>query len=455
MAKKSIDMLNGSIVDKLLLFALPIAASSILQQLFNSADLIVVGRFVGSTALAAVGANSFVTSLIVGLFVGLSLGSNAVISNALGRRDEKTVFEAIHTSVLLAIIAGIALAIAGQFAARPIMTAMSTPPDVIDQAVTYFRIYFLGMPFFMLYNFSAAILRSRGDTRRPLVVLTLAGIANVFLNLFFVIVCKLGVAGVAIATSLSNAISSICLIVMLTKEDGAFKLDLRKLHINFKVLGRICMIGVPAGVQGMLFGISNTIIQTFVNQLGSDVVAAASAALSYETFVCFIFQALGQAAISFIAQNHGAGNYKRCRQISYRVMLINLIVIAIGSALVSIFARVCMNLFSKDPAVIDLAVQRIRYIMWFEILNAYVDIFSSILRGYGNSIAPMFICVIGICGVRLGYMYTYFQSHKTYPDLLRAYPLSWVVAFAALLVTYFLYMKKIKKEELAAKQNIE
>lgn len=304
--KKQIDMLNGSIWDKLLLFALPLAASSILQQLFNAADVAVVGNFAGGEALAAVGANGSVINLLVNLFVGLSIGTNVVVASFIGQKDDKRTNQAVHTSILLSMISGLVLLVVGILFARPILELMSTPEDIIDLATLYLQIYFAGMPFIMLYNFTSAILRSKGDTKRPLLSLLVSGVINVILNLFFVIVCHMSVEGVAIATVISNIISSLMLIYFLMHETDALKVELKKLCIHKDILLKVAKIGVPAGLQSTVFSISNVIIQTALNALGSAAVAASAAALNYEYFTYFVISAFSQAAVTFIGQNYAA-----------------------------------------------------------------------------------------------------------------------------------------------------
>ena len=314
--KKVMDLLNGSIWDKILMFALPLAASSILQQLFNSADVAVVGQFAGSRALAAVGSNGAVINLLVNIFVGLSVGANVVIARCLGEGNKQRIRDAVHTSVLVALVSGFFVMIVGITVTRPILTLMSTPDDIIDLAVVYLRIYFLGMPFIMLYNFGAAILRSKGDTKRPFLCLLASGIVNVLLNLFFVIVCGLSVAGVGMATVISNAISSGMILYFLTHEKSEIRLSLRNLKIDKRILKEITRIGLPAGLQGMVFSFSNICVQSALNSLGSDAVAGSAAALNFEYFVYFLLNSFTQACVTFTSQNYGANKYDRCKKIA-------------------------------------------------------------------------------------------------------------------------------------------
>ena len=285
-----IDMLNGPLFKKILLFALPLAASSLLQELFNSVDVAVVGHFVGSRALAAVGSNAPVIGLLINLFMGVSMGACAIISNHIGQQDDRSIRNAISTVQLVALLSGFFLLVLGQVAARPILTWMGTPPDVLDEAVTYLRIYFLGMPFIMAFNFGAAILRSMGDTRRPLYILVMAGVVNTLLNLLFVIGFGMGVAGVAVATGIANAVSATLIIRLLRKEKEPFRLHFDKMKIHGVELSRMLRIGVPAGVQGMIFSISNVVVQSSINSYGADAIAGSSAALNFEYYCYFIIQ---------------------------------------------------------------------------------------------------------------------------------------------------------------------
>ena len=300
---------------KILWFSLPLAASSLLEQLFNSVDIAVVGHFVGSNALAAVGSNAPVIGLLINLFMGISMGANAVISTLIGQRDYTRIRHAVSTVAVVALVSGFVLTVLGTSLARPILSAMSTPPEVLDMAILYLRIYFLGMPFFMIYVFGAAILRSKGDTRRPLYILFVAGIANTLLNLLFVLVFHMGVEGVAISTSIANALSAYLMVRLLRREEVPFRLDFHDLHVDRRELLRMLKIGVPAGLQGMVFSVSNVVVQSQINTFGADAVAGSSAALNFEYYCYFIIQAFNGAAISFIAQNYGAGLMQRVRRV--------------------------------------------------------------------------------------------------------------------------------------------
>lgn len=307
-------MLNGSLALKMLIFAMPLAASSILQQLFNSADVAVAGRFAGSDALAAVGSNAAVVALFVNVFVGLSVGVNVLVAHYIGQNKKDSISKCVHTSVKFAIICGIAMLVAGMFVARPILEAIDTPVKVLDQAVLYLRIYFVGMPFIILYNFGAAVLRAIGDTRRPLYCLIVSGVLNVILNLFFVCVCKLGVAGVGMATVISNVVSTGIVMYILMHEEGPLRLDMKNIRIDKVCLGKILRIGAPSAIQTAVFSLSNVLIQGGINSFGSDAVAGSSTGLNFEYFAYFVISAYAQAAVTFVSQNYGAGEKQRCRK---------------------------------------------------------------------------------------------------------------------------------------------
>ena len=441
--KKTFDMLNGSIWNKLILFALPLAASSILQQLFNAADVAVVGSFAGSGALAAVGANGPIINLLVNSFVGLSIGANVVIASFIGQNDEKRTSLAAHTSILMSVIIGIVLLFVGFFFARPILELMSTPDDIINLAEVYLKIYFIGVPFVMLYNFAAAVLRSKGDTQRPLIALFIGGVINVILNLFFVVVLHMSVEGVAIGTVVSNIFSSMMLLYWLMHETDALRIDLKELKINGRILKRIAKIGVPAGLQGMVFSISNVVIQSALNSLGSDAVAGSAAALNYEYFAYFVVSAFAQTAVTFIGQNYGAGNYKRCKDVTKWTILLGTISTLVVSFGFIFCKEFCIQFFTSNVNVAQIAYRRMEIILSFEVVNMFIEILSGCLRGIGYSSIPAFICVFGICVVRIIYIYTIYPSIASFEHLMMIYPISWFVTVALLVVVYFVVSRRV------------
>ena len=446
MKQKELDMLSGSIWDKLLMIAIPIAIGSILQQLFNSVDVAVVGRFCGTEALAAVGSNGSVINLIITLFVGLSVGSNAVISKLLGKKDEKSVSDAVHTSIFVAIVSGFVLSIFGIIFARPILELMSAPKEVIDLATKYMRIYFGGMPVIMLYNFSSAILRSKGDTKRPLIIMAIAGVINAILNVILVYYFKMDVDGVAIATVTANAISSFTLVWLLTKEEGALKLDLRHLRINKTILKEMAKVGIPAGIQGMLFSISNVVIQSSMNTLGAQTVAASAAAINYEFISYFTINAFSMAAVTFIAQNYGAGKLHRCREVVRLTLTMSSIITIVISTVLVGFGRKLLLVFTVDPNVIEIAMIRMKYIISFEIINVFMDGLSGCLRGFGYSAVPAAICVFGVCVVRLIWIFTVFVKYPSFETLMAIFPISWGITTTFIIISYFIVINRIRNK---------
>lgn len=441
---KNMDLLSGSIWDKILKFAVPLAASSIFQQLFNSADVAVVGKFAGDAALAAVGANTFVINLMVNLFVGLSVGANVVVANALGERSARAVSRGVHTAIAVSFICGILLSAVGILFARSILSAISTPADILDSAVLYFRIYFIGMPFIMLYNFCAAILRSKGDTKRPFYVLLVAGAINLVLNIIFVICLHMDVDGVAVATVIANVISSFAVLYFLMNEGGPFKFEFWKLRITPLILGRIVKIGLPAGIQGALFSFSNVCIQSAINSLGSTAVAASAAAMNPELIVYFWMSSFGHACVTFVGQNFGAKNLARCRQVvRWTLLLAGSSTLLLG-LLVSLFAHPILSIFTNDAGVIAVGSYRVYIVIGLEFINVLIDVTSGALRGMGKSMVPTLICVFGICGVRILWVFAMFPKYGTFPSLMLCYPLSWITAGSILLVVYLFFMWKTK-----------
>ena len=442
MEKKRIDILNGSIWDKILAFALPLAATSVLQQLFNSADVAVVGHFSGSNALAAVGSTSPITNLFITIFVGLSIGANVVISRFLGAQNEKDTSKAVHTSILLSIISGIVIALIGEVIAVWLLKIMSTPKEVLDQAALFLRITFIGMIFLTIYNFEAAILRAGGDTKRPLYCLLISGVVNVTLGLFFVVVCKLDVAGVALATLIADATSALLLFYILTKEQGPLKLSLEKLKIDKTITKDILFTGIPAAIQGMLFNVSNIIIQSGINSLGADVVAASTVGLNFEIYVYYLITGFSQASITFNSQNYGAGNYKRCIKSTRGCMILGTIFTVSLSMIFIVFDRFFAGIFTSNPKIVELATIRMTYILIFEVLNMTIEIMSGSLRGLGSPMISTLLCVIFTCGVRLGYMFLVFPHFNTYNMLLIIYPISWALTASSIIFAYFVTKKK-------------
>ena len=445
--KAPVDMLNGSIWNKIILFALPLAATSILQQLFNSADVAVVGQFSGSIALAAVGVNSPIINVMVNLFVGMSVGSNVLISKMLGAGNKADVKKAVHTSVFIAVIFGFFVGILGFFLSKPFLILLNTQSDILDLAALYMKIYFAGMPFIMLYNFENAIFRSKGDTKTPLLILVIAGLINVGLNIFFVAVCGMTVDGVALATVISNVFSAVVLFVILCKCNDDTKICVREIKVDVQALKQIVSVGLPAGLQSTVFSVSNLFMTSAMNSLGSMVVAANTAAFYYDIYCFFIVDAFAQAAVSFIGQNYGAGNLKRCRKITGISIGLGAAAGAVISAVFILFPRFFLGLYTQDGQVIELALCRMYIIVSTVFICIVYNTLSGALRVYGHSVLPAILTVFCVCGIRIIWLYTVFAAVGDYASLCWAWPASWVASNIALLITYFALTRKMKFEE--------
>lgn len=433
-------MLNGPIWNKLPQFALPVAATAILGQLFNAADIAVVGNFTGAektVAVAAVGANSAVIGLIINLFIGIALGCNVVIAHAIGRGDRDAVHRAVHTSVVVAVIGGIIVGLLGQLIAAPLLGMLNVPDEVFPLALLYLRIYLVGLPVILLYNFEAAIFRSVGETRVPLIALTLSGILNVVLNLFFVAVLNMSVSGVAIATVISNVVSSVILFVKLRRTELDIHLDLKKLRIDLPILRRILAIGLPAGVQSSLFSVSNIVIQSAINSLGTVVMAASSAAFNIEILTFDILDAFSQACTTFVGQNYGAGKIDRCKKTLRLCMLEGLAALVAAIAILLFFGKPLLSIFNNDPEVVETGYIRLMYVMFSHIFNLLYNVMSGYLRGFSISLAPAILTMLGVCGVRIAWIHYVFPLSPTFKTIMIAYPVSLgitaLMIFAALL----------------------
>ena len=432
-----LDMLNGPIAIKMLWFALPVAGTAFLQQLLNAADVAVVGRYASSHALAAVGANAFVINLMINLFVGLSVGANVVIARYLGEQDEQRVHEAVHTSIALSLVSGLFLSIVGWFGAEYILALLDTPMEIMTLAVRYFRIYFLGMPFLMVVNFSAAVLRSKGDTRRPLFVMAISGVVNVLLNLVFVIHFHMTVEGVALATLASSMLSAMMLIRILCKERSSLQLHLRKIRIHRHMLMSMASIGIPAGIQGMLFNFSNVLIQSGINSLGATAIAANTISLNFDYFCFFVANAFAQAGTSFLIQNHGAKQYDRCNRIIRDTILLGAGATMLVSFTFVFLAQPLSQLFTSDREVLSLTVQRMAIVLSFYTVHSCNESLSGLLRALGHSLAPALVCVVCVCGLRLLWLYLIFPTNRSLAFLSCCYPVSWVVNATVLFCVFF------------------
>ncbi len=446
--KYEIDMCNGHIPGKMLMFAVPLMFSSILQLLFNAADIVVVGKWAGDDSLAAVGSTSSLINLLTNLFIGLSIGANVLVARYYGAKQDKELSATIHTSMLLSFISGILLTIVGVFGAHRILALMQTPEDVLKLATVYIRIYFLGMTSTMVYNFGSAILRAVGDTKRPLYYLFFAGVVNVVLNLIFVIVFEMGVAGVATATAISQTISAVLVVRCLIKEKGSIHLDLRALRIEKDKFIRILKIGLPAGFQGILFSLSNVFIQSSVNSFGKIVVAGNSAASNIEGFVYVAMNSFYQAAISFMGQNVGAGKYERINKILITAEACVIVTGVVLGNLVFVFGEPLLGIYSDTPEVVRAGLVRLSIISTTYALCGMMDVMVGALRGLGYSIMPMIVSLLGACAFRLVWLATIFQADMfhTIEMVYISYPVSWALTFTTHLICFIVVRRKLAKK---------
>lgn len=440
-----IDMCNGPLLKKIMIFYFPLMLSGVLQLLFNAADVIVVGRFAGNEALAAVGSTSALINLLVNIFIGLSVGTNVLVARYYGASQKDDLDDIVHTSVMTSLVAGGILILVGFFLSGPALRLMGTPDDVIHQSILYMKIYFAGMPVMMAYNFGAAILRAVGDTRRPLYYLLFAGVVNVLLNLFFVIVFSMGVAGVALATVISQVISAYLVLRCLVKTESAYQLDLKRLRIVPGKFVKMVQIGIPAGLQGALFSISNVLIQSSVNSFGSVAMAGNTAAGNIEGLVYTSMNAFHQTAISFTGQNYGARKLKRIGKI---LLICQILVCVVGLIMGNGFyllGDVLLRLYSTDSEVIRYGVLRMSLICVPYFICGMMDTIVGTLRGMGYSIMPMLVSLTGACLFRVVWIYTIFRQHRSLEVLYISYPISWTLTFLAHLVCFVIAYRKLKK----------
>ena len=443
-----LDMTHGKLIPKVAAFALPLMATSILQLLYNAADVIVVGRFTGKEALAAVGSTGALINLIVNVFLGLSVGTNVVASNYYGLGDFRNMRETVHTSIAVSVIGGFAVGVFGVLFGGTFLTWMGTSPEVLPLATQYIRIFFIGTPFNMLYNFGAAVLRAVGDTRRPLYFLTVSGLVNVVLNLFFVIVLRMGVAGVALATITSQMISATLVVLCLIRSPGYVHLDLKDLHIRRDKLIAIAKVGLPAGFQGACFSISNVLIQSTVNSYGAVVMAGNSAAANIEGFIYVSMNAFHQAAITFVSANVGAGKNRRIRKVLGACVTLVLSVGA-GLCLIAFLLKgILLGIYSTDSEVIAAGLIRMRVFTLTYYLCGLMDVLCGIIRGMGAAIAPMVVSIVGACGFRIFWIYAVLPLHPTLAMLYIGYPVSWILTAAAHMFCYSRVVRRFPLEDV-------
>ena len=443
---KKLDMIHGPLLGKLIIFTIPIILSGVLQLLFNAADVIVVGRFAGEASLAAVGSTNSLINLMTNLFIGMSVGANVCAAQFYGAGQEKDVAKTVHTSTAFSLICGVVLILIGAFGARPMLEMMGSPADVISLAALYVRIYFIAMPAIMLYNFLAAILRSSGDTKHPLIFLTIAGVINVLLNLVLVIVFNMGVAGVAIATVTSNYISCGLLVGFFIKQDDALKLEISRISIDGRILRKIIRIGLPAGIQGTVFSLSNVVIQSAINSFGTAVIAGSSAAGSIEGFVYISMNSVSQTTVTFVGQNYGAGDEKRVKRVIFESLGIVTVVGLVMGNLAHGFAGQLLGIYTDSADAIAAGTLRLFWVCCPYFLCGIMDTLTGGLRGLGNSTLPMIVSLLGACATRLIWIATFFQIHHTQDVLFFSYPGSWLLTLTVhsvcLTIVYRMWVNK-------------
>lgn len=440
--KNQIDMTTGSILGKQIRFIIPLVFTGQLQLLYNAIDVIVVGKFAGTTALSAVGSTSPIINLLLNVFLGLSVGTSVVTALYFGSKDEENIHKTIHTSIAVAILSGFFLMIVGVLISPVILRMMETPDDVIEQAILYLRIIFFGMPFNLLYNFGAAILRAVGDTKRPLIFLGISGVVNVILNLIFVLGFQMDVAGVALATIIAQAISVFFVLRYLMKSEGALKLSIRKIRIYKDQLAKIVKIGLPAGIQGSFFSLSNVLIQSSINTFGSSVIAGNAVSSNLEGFIYTAMNCVHQSAVTFAGQNIGARQYKRVRQNLYWCFGI-VIAISLGmSALFLIFSNQLLSLYTNDVEAMAAGLVRLKFFCATYFLCGMMDTMTGHVRGIGHSLIPMFITLIGVCVFRVFWIFCIFAKWPTLDVLYISYPVSWILSMSGTFIYYQLVVKK-------------
>lgn len=438
-------MLHGPFAAKLLQVAMPLAAVQLLQQLFNAADTAVLGQFAGDTAVAAVGANSTVVATLLTLFTGLATGGNVCLAMYIGRGEQGKISDALHTIMALAGVSGLIVLAVGQLIARNVLILMKTPDEILAQATLYLRLYLFAMMFTVIYNYASAILRSKGDTKRPLYALAGSGVLNVLLNLFFVIICHMDVAGVAIATIISNGLCAAITVWFLLREEGMLRLYPSKLHFSRKPLIFVLQIGIPAGLQGMLFTLSNMLIQSGVNSFGPDCIAGNTIASNYQFVGWFIVNAFSQAAVTFVSQNYGAHNFDNCRKVVRYSMAISFSMATICSVFFFVFSDACMLIFTDSRSVVDYGYVRMLTCTLPEALTATYEISASGLRGRGLSVAPMVLSIMGNVALRIVWISTVFVKWHSFFALLMVYPISWILLGIAMNILYFIKIKQLDR----------
>lgn len=450
MTTAKMDMLHGSMWNKIIQYALPVAATGILEQLFNASDIAIVGNFTGeakTVAVAAVGANSPIVGLLLNFFIGIALGANVVIANAIGRRDEDAIHKAVHTSVIVSVIGGLLVMLLGELFVGSLLQMLNVPEDVFPYALLYIRIYLIGMPVILLYNFEAAIFRSVGETKIPLQALAVSGVLNVLLNLFFVIVLKMTVNGVAVATVIANAVSSALLFGKLLRTDSVVRIRRQELRFDVEIFKKIIRIGLPAGIQSAVFAIANIVIQAAINSLGTVVIAASSAAFNIEIFAYDVLNSFSQACTTFTGQNYGAGQLKRYRRALALCVLEDAVATATVIALVLFSGKMLLSIFNSDPQVIEIGYIRLQTVFFAYIFTTLYENMAGYLRGFGISLMPALLTIIGVCGVRIFWITAVFPLHRTFQNIMTAYPVSLSVTALLIFLALMIYRPSRKQKK--------
>lgn len=443
--RNEIDMLHGPLLGKILMFALPFALSGVMEQLFSSVDVMVVGRFASSEAMAAVGANTFLINLCINLFIGMSVGANVIISNHIGQHDNRAIRHAVSTTIVLSVVSGLFLLVFGVAIAKPVLGIMGTPANVIDDAVTYLRIWFLGAPFFMVYNFGASILRSKGDTRRPLYILIIGGIINAVVALVTVIVFKMSVVGVGIASDSAYLFSALAVVYLLRREQGPFRLDYGRLRVYGVELRRILQIGIPAGIQGMVFSLSNVFVQSAINSYGSAAMAGSSASQIFDAYCYFLMNAFSGACVTFMGQNYGAGEVERCKRVFRICLICGMLATFCGNMVMFAGKGFFLKFFTTDPTVMHYAVMRITLTMTTQWIATFYEIPASAMRGLGHSLEPALMTVFGTCVFRLIWIFTIHPVWQGYDHLMMIYPISWLLTDMIVFPAYIIVSRRAFK----------
>lgn len=444
-SRYSIDMTCGPFLKKIILFSVPLILTGVLQLAYNTADVVVVGRFVGKEALAAVGSTGSLVNLFLNVFLGLSMGSGVMVARHIGENDDKKVSDSVHTAMLLGLFCGVFIGIMGFFFSGEMLKLMNVPDDVLELATLYLKVYFMGSPGLLVYNFGASIIRATGDTKRPLYILTLSGLVNVILNLVLIIVFKFGVEGVAIATIVSQYLSAVMIIGYLLRIDNACRLRIKSIRINKNELKDILRLGLPAGIQSALFSISNVIIQSSVNSFGSVAMAGIAAGSNYDSYIFTGTNAIAQTAMTFTSQNIGARKIENIGKVFRYCLLFALSIGVVFGIVGYILDEQIVSFFSDDRGVIEIGADRMRLVMPFYFFCSLMDVAASQIRGMGKSVEPMLVSLIGACGIRIFWVFFILPLDRTLVNLYWSYPVSWAVTFFAQFIMYFILKKKILK----------